>query len=118
MIATKIIAPSPSAYNYQLLISRILEQPLKYKPDAEILYRDKSRYTYRDLQKRVSRLANFLTGFLGVKPGETVGFLDYDSHRFLESYFAVPMIGSVLHTINFRHSEKKFCMPSITQKIK
>jgi fatty-acyl-CoA synthase len=107
MIATKIIAPSPSAYNYQLLISRILEQPLKYKPDAEIVYLDKSRYTYRDLQKRVSRLANFLTGFLGVKPGETVGFLDYDSHRFLESYFAVPMIGSVLHTINFRHSEEE-----------
>ena len=104
MITTKIIAPASSAYDYQLLISRILEQPLKYKPDAEIVYRDKSRYIYRDLYKRVSRLANLLTGHLAVKPGETVGIIDYDSHRFLEGYFAIPMIGAVLHTINFRFS--------------
>ena len=104
MITTKIIAPASSAYDYQLLISRILEQPLKYKPDTEIVYRDKSRYTYRDLYKRVSRLANLLTGHLAVKPGETVGIIDYDSHRFLEGYFAIPMIGAVLHTINFRFS--------------
>src|SRR5258705_8656379 len=107
MIKTKIIAPSPSAYNYQLLIGRMLEQALKYRPGAEIVYRDKSRYTYRDLYKRISRLANFLTGYLAVEPGETIGFLDYDSHRFLESYFAIPMIGAVLHTINFRHSEEE-----------
>lgn len=107
MITTKIIEPSPSAYNYQLLISRILEQPLKYKPHAEIVYRDKSRYTYVDLYKRVSKLANLLTVTLGVEPGETVGIIDYDSHRFLEAYFAIPMIGAVLHTINFRHSEEE-----------
>src|SRR5262249_9710885 len=107
MVTTKIIAPSPSAYNYQLLISRILEQPLKYKPDAEIVYRDKSRYTYRDLYKRVSKLANLLTGLLNVMHGETVGIIDYDSHRFLEGYFAIPMIGAVLHTINFRHAEEE-----------
>ena len=107
MIRTKIIAPSPSAYNYQLLIGRLLEQALVYRPGAEIVYRDRSRYTYRDLYKRVSKLANFLTGHLAVQPGETIGFLDYDSHRFLESYFAVPMIGAVLHTINFRHPEEE-----------
>src|SRR5215475_4317904 len=107
MITTKIITPASSAYNYQLLIGRILEQPLKYKPNAEIVYRDKSRYTYQDLYKRVSKLANLLRGFLGVQPGETVGIIDYDTHRFLEGYFAIPMIGVVLHTINFRHSEEE-----------
>src|SRR4030095_6497224 len=107
MITTKIIEPASSAYDYQLLIGRILEQPLKYKPNAEIVYRDKSRYTYRDLYKRVSRLANLLTGPLDVKPGETIGIIDYDSHRFLEGYFAIPMIGAVLHTINFRHAEEE-----------
>src|SRR5215467_15958867 len=107
MIKTKIITPTPSAYNYQLLIGRILEQPLKYKPNAEIVYRNKSRYTYQDLYKRVSKLANLLTGDLAVKPGETVGIIDYDSHRFLEGYFAIPMIGALLHTINFRHAEEE-----------
>jgi fatty-acyl-CoA synthase len=107
MIPTKIIKPAPSAYQYQLLIGRLLEQPLRYKPDAEIVYRDKSRYTYRDLYKRVSRLSNLLTGTLGIKAGETVGIIDYDSHRFLEGYFAIPMTGAVLHTINFRHSDEE-----------
>ena len=107
MIATKIIAPVSSAYNYQLLIGRILEQPLKYNPGGEIVYRDLSRYTYQDLYTRVSKLANLLTGSLEAQPGETIGILDYDSHRFLESYFAIPMIGAVLHTINFRHSEEE-----------
>src|SRR5215475_2446075 len=107
MITTKLITPAASAYNYQLLIGHILEQPLKYKPDAEIVYRDKSRYTYTGLHKRVSKLANLLTGDLGVRPGETVGIIDYDSHRFLEGYFAIPMIGAVLHTINFRHAEEE-----------
>jgi fatty-acyl-CoA synthase len=57
--------------------------------------------------RRVSKLANLLTGTLRVKPGETVGIIDYDSHRFLEGYFAIPMIGAILHTINFRHSEEE-----------
>ena len=107
MLPTKIISPTASDYHYQLLIGRILEQPLKYKPDAEIVYRDKSRYTYLDLYKRVAQFANLLTGALEAQPGETIGMLDYDSHRFLESYFAIPMTGAVLHTINFRHSEEE-----------
>src|ERR1700754_4337450 len=102
MIGTKIIAPTPSAYSYQLLISRILEQSLIFNPGAEIVYRNVSRYTYKDLYERVSKLANLLTGRLAVNPGDTVAIIDYDSNRFLEAYFAIPMIGAVLHTINFR----------------
>ena len=30
--------------------------------------------------------------------------MDWDSHRYLECYFAIPMIGAVLHTINIRLS--------------
>src|SRR5882757_5539822 len=101
------IAPTPSAYRYHLLISRILEQSLQFKPDAEIIYRGVTRYTYRDLYKRVSRLANLLTGRLAITPGMTVAVIDYDSHRFLEAYFAIPMIGAVLHTINFRLSSEE-----------
>jgi len=35
---------------------------------------------------------------LGVKPGDTVAVMDWDSHRYLECFFAVPMMGAVLHT--------------------
>jgi len=91
------------SYSYPLLIKKLLVTPLLYAPDQEIVYRDKVRMTYRTFHERVHRLANALAG-LGLKPGGTVGVLDYDSHRYLECFFAIPMMGSVLHTLNWRLS--------------
>ncbi|MDD2540932.1 MAG: AMP-binding protein, partial [Desulfuromonadaceae bacterium] len=97
---------TPSAYNYQLLIKNLLFCPVVNAPDQEIVYRSSFRYTYRELRQRVQRLANALTS-LGVKPGDTVAVMDWDSHRYLECFFAVPMIGAVLHTINVRLSPEQ-----------
>ncbi len=72
-----------------------------YSPEKEIIYRDISRYTYRTFEKRVAQLANVLSSF-DVESGDTVAIMDWDSHRYLESYFAVPMMGAILHTINIR----------------
>jgi fatty-acyl-CoA synthase len=90
-------------YKYPLIIKKILNTPLIYSPDKEIVYRDKVRLTYKSLYERINRLANGLEK-LGVKPGNTVCVFDYDSHRYLEAYFAVPMMGAVLHTMNWRLS--------------
>ncbi|WP_321493129.1 fatty acid--CoA ligase [uncultured Desulfobacter sp.] len=98
---TRLIEPCKDAYNYPLLIKNLLETPLIYSPDQEIIYRDLMRYTYKDFGQRVRKLANMLTT-LGVKPGDTVAMMDWDSHRYLECFFAVPMMGAVLHTINIR----------------
>ncbi|MFW6080529.1 MAG: fatty acid--CoA ligase [Desulfosalsimonas sp.] len=103
---TRKIEPTPSAYSYQLLIKHILETPLIYAPEQEIVYRDLHRYTYRDLNRRVHQLANMLED-QGVKPGQTVAVMDWDSHRYLECFFAVPMMGAVLHTINIRLSPEQ-----------
>ncbi len=102
----KLIPQTPSAYNYPLLIKNILHTPLTYFPDREIVYRDKMTYTYVELNRRVQRLANTLEG-LGVKQGDTVAVMDWDSHRYLECFFAVPMMGAVLHTINIRLSPEQ-----------
>ncbi len=98
---TKKIQPTPSAYDYQLLIKNILRTPLIYSPDQEIVYRDSLRYTYADFGSRVKQLANMLKT-IGVQPGDTVAVMDWDSHRYLECFFAIPMMGAVLHTINIR----------------
>ncbi|MEM0266805.1 MAG: fatty acid--CoA ligase [Archaeoglobaceae archaeon] len=90
-------------YDYQLLIKHILESGVNYAPKQEIVYRDLRRYTYTDLYERVCRLANALEE-LGVKKGTRVAVLDWDSHRYLECYFAIPMMGAVLHTVNVRLS--------------
>jgi fatty-acyl-CoA synthase len=103
MVKTKIIAPAQGAYTYPLLIKSLLLSGGRYEPANEIVYADKLRYSYKTLNERIHRLANALTA-AGVKAGDTVAMLDWDSHRYLECFFAVPMIGAVLHTVNIRLS--------------
>jgi fatty-acyl-CoA synthase len=102
----KLIERTPSAYGYPLLIKHLLRSPLACAPDQEIVYRDRVRHTYRTFVDRVGRLANGLAG-LGVEAGHTVAVMDWDSHRYLEAFFAVPMMGAVLHTVNVRLSAEQ-----------
>jgi fatty-acyl-CoA synthase len=90
-------------YAYPLIIKKLLNTPLIYSPEREIVYSDKSRYTYRTLNDRIHRLADGLSR-LGVRSGDTVAVLDYDSPRYLECFFAIPMMGAVLQTVNWRLS--------------
>jgi len=100
------IARTPSAYDTPLLVNSILEAGVRGAPEQEIVYADKLRMTYRDLGERVSRLASALAA-QGVKAGDTVAVMDWDSHRYLEAFFAVPMMGAVLHTVNVRLSPEQ-----------
>jgi fatty-acyl-CoA synthase len=59
------------------------------------------RYTYAEFAERVARLAGGLQA-LGVGPGDRVGTFMWNCHQHLEAYWAVPMMGAVLHTVNFR----------------
>ena len=90
-----------SAYDYPLLVKQLLITPLVHSPDQEIVYAETSRYTYRTLRQRIGRLANALAG-LGVKHGQTVAVMDWDTSRYLECYFAIPMMGAVLQTVNVK----------------
>lgn len=105
-MAVASIERSQSAYNYPLLISKLFDIGLNIAPDQEIVYADKTRMTYRDLRYRVAQLASGLRN-LGVQAGNTVAVMDWDTHRYLEAYFAVPMMGAVLHTVNVRLSPEQ-----------
>lgn len=94
---------NPQAYQYQLLLKRIIEIPLRYAPDREIVYRDLKRYTYKQFYKRLQKVANMLTD-IGVKPGSVVGVMEWDTTRYLELFFVIPMLGAIIHTINVRLS--------------
>ena len=100
------IPRTESAHDYQLLIKSLLQHPIVDNPDQEIVYRQHVRHNYREFHERVNRLAGALVK-LGVKQGDTVAVMDWDSHRYLECFFAVPMIGAVLHTINVRLSPEQ-----------
>ena len=86
-----------------MLIKNLLRQSDRYEPNREIVYRNLFRMTYTTFNSRVQQLANVLTD-LGVASGDTVAVMDWDSHRYLEAFFAVPCLGAVLHTINVRLS--------------
>lgn len=87
-------------YDYKLTISQLLKQTLQRNSSNEIVY-GKTRYTWPKFYERVQRLAVGLEA-LGVKKGWKVAMIDVDTNRYLEAYFAVPMMGAILHTVNVR----------------
>ncbi len=103
MIQTRLIARTPSAYDPPLLISSLLKQTVRYNPQREIVYRNLFRMDYFEFNKRVRRLANLCVE-LDIKPGDMIGVMDWDSHRYLECFFGIPSFGAILHTINVRLS--------------
>jgi fatty-acyl-CoA synthase len=100
------IAAEPSAHVYPLLIKQLLHAPLVQTAHQEIVYRDVRRLTYLELRDRIGRLASALHK-MGVRSGDSVGVLDWDSNRFLEAFFAIPMMGVVLQTVNVRLSPEQ-----------
>jgi fatty-acyl-CoA synthase len=103
---TRLIQGATSAYNYPLIVKHLWHAPLLQAPEQEIVYRNFKRFTYREIRGRIGRLASALFE-IGVRPSDTVGVLDWDSNRFLEAYFAIPMMGAVLQTVNVRLSPEQ-----------
>lgn len=96
------------AYAYPLLIKQLL---LNARPQAganEIVYRGDLRFSYGAFLERISRLGSALER-LGVEHGDVVAVMEWDTHRYLESFFAVPMAGAVLQTVNIRLSADQIC---------
>lgn len=102
----QLIDRTPGAYAYPLLIKQLLHTPLAIAPEQEITYLGGRRHSYRMLRERIGRLASALAG-LGIEAGHTVAMMDWDSHRYLDCFFAVPMMGAVLQTVNVRLSPEQ-----------
>jgi fatty-acyl-CoA synthase len=94
--------------SYPLLLKQLLFHGMRRTPEREIVYRDLVRYGYGELRRRVARAAGMLVR-LGVKMGDTVAVMDWDSHRYLECMFAAPMLGAALQTVNIRLSPDQIC---------
>jgi fatty-acyl-CoA synthase len=82
--------------------------PLTFRRRAERLWGAKTgvvdgsrRFTYAEFGERSRRLAAAIRG-LGVKPGQVVSFITYNTHHLLEAYYGALQAGAVLNPINFR----------------
>jgi fatty-acyl-CoA synthase len=83
-----IVRRAESMFGHKMVVTR--------RPDRTIV-----RHSYADVLDRAKRLAVALTG-LGVRPGDRLATLAWNTHQHLEAYLAIPSIGAVLHTLNLR----------------
>jgi len=88
-----------------LLISGLVDYAARCHGSREIVSRDPQgavhRSTYAEIAARAKRVANALDA-LGLRPGERVATLAWNSLRHLELYYGVTSSGRVLHTVNPR----------------
>jgi acyl-CoA synthetase (AMP-forming)/AMP-acid ligase II len=88
-----------------LLVSSVIDYAAEVFPNVEIVSQTVEgglhRYGYAQARRRIARLANALLR-LGVKEGDRVATLAWNSYRHFELYFAISGIGAVCHTINPR----------------
>lgn len=87
---------------FQLTIDKIFSSSVRNNPKQIISYQGIENVTYEEFMKRVYATARGLVK-LGVKKGDKVAVLDWDSMRYLEAYYAIPLAGGVLHTVNIRY---------------
>lgn len=90
-----------------LLVTPLLKYAADFHADTEVVTRSIEgpihRITYAAMWTRVQKLAHALVA-LGVKPGDRVATVAWNTWRHMELYYAVAGIGAICHTINPRLS--------------
>jgi fatty-acyl-CoA synthase len=90
---------------FPLTLTHLLDRARRYFPGTEIVSRLPSgaihRQTWADTYARSCKLAHALAR-LGVGEGDRVATLAWNHNRHLEAYYAVPMMGAIVHTLNLR----------------
>ncbi len=96
--------PATSQNDYQLNVINIFRQAVVSFGRQEIVSvtpSGKLRFCYKDSYARIKKLGNALKK-LGVKPGDRVGVMDWNTHRHFECYYAIPGVGAVILLLNLR----------------
>jgi fatty-acyl-CoA synthase len=91
---------------FALNIRQLLHAPVGRNPDHVICDGSGAARTYCAFHDRVARLGALLLA-QGLGAGRTVAVMDWDSPRYLECFFAIPMVGATLHTVNIRLSPEQ-----------
>jgi fatty-acyl-CoA synthase len=92
--------PEARSYDSPLLITKILTQTIYRNSPNQVIF-GKNRETWKELNQRAMALAQGLRNH-GIRKGSKVAVVDFDTHNYLESYYAIPAIQAVMHTVNIR----------------
>jgi fatty-acyl-CoA synthase len=98
--------------DWPLTLDKILDHAANWHSGREIVSRSVEgpivRTNYADIRTRAKKLSNALKG-LGVKPGDRVATLAWNSARHMEAWYAIMGIGAVCHTLNPRLFPDQLC---------
>ena len=78
-----------------------LERAKDVYPNYEAIVYEDRKYTWNEVYKRATKFASALEK-IGIKKGDTVSFLAFNTPEIFEAHYSVPMTGAVLNTINIR----------------
>lgn len=93
-----------AAFVQSLSIKHLLHTPSAPALDQETVYHGRNGQIYATPCEHIAWLANGLQR-PGTRHGNTVAVMDWDSPRYLECYFAIAMMGTVLQTVKVRLSQ-------------
>ena len=82
-----------------------LERAKDIYPNYEAIVYEDRKYTWNEVYKRCLKFASALEK-IGIKKGDTVSFLAFNTPEIFEAHYSVPMTGAILNTINIRLDAK------------
>ena len=90
---------------FPLRVGNIIEHAARYHPRRDIISRDVegpiNRTNWNEIRNRALKLAKALQK-LGVRKGDVIGVMAWNTSRHLEVVYGVPGVGAVNHTLNPR----------------
>jgi fatty-acyl-CoA synthase len=88
-----------------LTLDKIIDHAARWHGGREVVSRSVEgpivRTTYREIRERAKRVSNALLA-MGIKPGDRVGTLAWNTGRHMEAWYGIMGIGAVCHTLNPR----------------
>ncbi|MGA0545146.1 long-chain-fatty-acid--CoA ligase [Brevundimonas sp. VNH65] len=91
--------------DWPLTVDKILDHAKNWHGKREVVTRSVEgpvvRTTYADIHERARKVSSALLGW-GVKPGDRIATLAWNTARHIEAWYGVMGIGAVCHTLNPR----------------
>ena len=78
-----------------------LERTKDIYPNYEAVVYESRSYTWEEVYKRCVKFASALNK-LGVKTGDTVSIMAFNTPEIFEAHYSIPMVGAVINAINTR----------------
>ena len=91
-----------------------LERTKEIYPNYEAVIYGKRKYSWKDVYKRCVSICQRISK-IGIKKGDTVSIMAFNTPELFEGHYSVPMTGAVINTINTRFRCKNHCLYFRTQ---